>query len=198
MSRAEVALVLQSLDVPDGSWLDLTIPGSEPEVRLCRLHADPVSRASVSLVRFPPGWRRPGAGHYLPAEEFVVLEGSIDVVGTHRAGDYVYLPPRTVRTDTRSDEGALVIAWFSGVPEWVAGEPTVAAPQDPVALDARGVLRADAPEVPGEYAVLADGLSGPLHHDADVLDLEARLWGWLPAGTPPPTGHAPLHVRSWG
>ena len=198
MTGAESAPALQSLDVPDDRWLELTIPGSAPQVRLCRLRADPVSKASVSLVRFPPGWHRPGVGHYLPAEEFVVLEGSIEVIGTHGAGDYVYLPPRTVRADTRSDEGALVIAWFSGVPEWVDGEPALTAPQDPVALDARGVLRADAPEVPGEYVVLSDGLRGPLHHDADLLDLEARLWGWLPAGTPPPAGHAPLHVRSWG
>lgn len=189
--------MLQSLDVPDSSWLDLTIPGSTPEVRLARLHADPVTRASVSLVRFPPGWSRPGAGYYTAAEEFVVLEGAIEVVGSHGVGEYVYLPPRTVRTATVSPGGALVLAWFSGIPTWVTGEPEVAPAGPPVVRTPHGVLRADAAEVPGEYAVLPGAHAAALSVDADVFDPVARRWGWLPAGTVPPAVDGPLHVRSW-
>ncbi|WP_127480118.1 hypothetical protein [Nocardioides pantholopis] len=192
---------LASLDLPETQWLDLSIAGSSPAVRLARLGSDPMTRASVSLVRFPPGWRRPGSGHYLPAEEFVVLEGSIDVVGSHGPGDYVYLPPRTDRTDSVSTSGALVIAWFSGFPEWVPGaaaaEPATA-PVTVSAADVAGVLRADAPEVAGEYAVLRDAAGrDPLPVDADVLDPAARAWAWVPAGTPLPAGTGPLHVRTW-
>jgi hypothetical protein len=192
---------LTSLDRPEAEWLELSIPGSAPAVRLCRLGSDPTTNASVSLVRFPPGWRRPGSGHYLPAEELVVLEGSIDVAGTHGPGDYVYLPPRTVRTESASETGALVIAWFSGTPEWVPGRPDTAPAGAPVVLaaaDVAGVLRADAAEVPGEYAVLRDvGRREPLPVDADVLDLDGRAWARVPAGRPLPVGSGPLLVRTW-
>ena len=89
------------LDTDPGAWQDLVIPGSEVPVQVWRLHAGE-NKASVSLVRFPAGWQRPAAGHYPVADEFVVLECSVEVGETYRAGDYAYVPPRTVRVASRS------------------------------------------------------------------------------------------------
>ena len=52
-----------------------------------------------------------------------MLDGAINIVAEHGAGDYVYLPPRTVRVDTVGPGGALVVAYFSAAPEWVDGVP---------------------------------------------------------------------------
>lgn len=177
------------------TWIEVTIPASEPPVRLTRLHVG-VDKGTVSLVRFPPGWSRPETGHYTAAEEFVVLGGSIFVGDRLDAGDYAYLPPRTVRAESSSSTGALVLAWFSSVPEWHAGLPAQPAPQDPVHRGHSGILRDAAPEVPGRYEVGRPHRVGGL--GADVLDLEKRTWEWVEAGQVPTLDAAVMHVRTWG
>ncbi|MGA3564507.1 cupin domain-containing protein [Melissospora conviva] len=179
-----------------GQWLDLTLPGSEPPVRMRRLHADPETKASVSLVRFPAGWRRPGTGWYPVAEEFVVLEGGMEVVGTHGAGDYVYLPPRAIRAGTASPQGALVLAYFAGAPKWTEGQPDEAAPQEPVHGVPAGVMRKDAPEVAGSFQALDTVPAEPVAVDTDILWLESLTWELLPAGATP-TGSGRALVRTW-
>lgn len=57
---------------PGLAWTPVSIPGAADPVHLVRLHAGPVTRASVSLVRFPAGWSRPGTGRCTCAEEIVV------------------------------------------------------------------------------------------------------------------------------
>lgn len=183
------------LDV--NSWLDVTIPGSDRPVDLHRLHADPLGQASVSLVRFPPGWSRPEPGHYAAAEEFVVLEGSITVGGHYVAGDYAYIPPRTLRADSRSDEGALVLAWFSAFPAWTLGEAEVAPPGPQVAGRPSGTMRSAAAEVPGGYAVL-DAVPAPRDVDADLYCAATATWEWLPAGAIAEMASSRVQVRTWG
>lgn len=185
-------MVVRLDDVTD--WIDVAIPGAEPPVRLSRLHAG-ADGASVSLVRFPPGWSRPVVGHYAAAEEFVVLHGSIVVGGRFGEGDYAYLPPRTLRAESSSETGALVLAWFSAEPVWHRGRPTERSPQLPVHSQGVGVLREAAPEVPGGYEVGAPGPAGGL--GADVLDPAARLWEWVPAGRAPTIDAAIVHLRTW-
>ncbi|MEU4821964.1 hypothetical protein AB0H37_08850 [Actinomadura sp. NPDC023710] len=108
---------------PDLPWKPLTIPGSGPPVELVRLEIDPADGSSTSLVRFPPGWRRPGAGHYLCGEEFVVLEGRLTVSGVaYGPGERGWIRSAVTRRDSRSEAGALALAWFSGVPAWVDGD----------------------------------------------------------------------------
>lgn len=128
-------------------WGSTTIPGSAPEVAILRLHVDPTTRASTSLVRFPAGWARPGIGHYPVGEEILVLDGELVVSGVrYRAGDYGWLPPYARRAASATPTGALCLAWFSGPPVWTPGEAEWAAgPGRQVALAAAGAdpLRTD-------------------------------------------------------
>lgn len=104
-------------------WTPFTIPGSDPPVELVRLEVDRADGSSTSLVRFPPGWSRPEAGHYVCGEEFVVLAGGLTVSGVaYGPGDRGWIPDGGTRSGSRSAGGALAVAWFSGVPAWVAGE----------------------------------------------------------------------------
>jgi hypothetical protein len=187
-----VPISLQDVD----SWLDIQIPGSDRPAAMHVLHSDADTGAAVSLVRFPAGWSRPEAGHYTPAEEFVVLDGALQVGRTHTAGDYVYLPPRTVRQPSSTEHGALVVAWFSATPTWVTGEPTRPPAGDIVVSRASGVLRAGAPEVPGTYEV-GGSAPGPRPSDADVLDVAGRQWEWVPAGASANLVGPGQHTRTW-
>jgi hypothetical protein len=102
-----------------------------------------------ALVRFPAGWSRPGAGHYAIAEEFLVLEGDFGFNGSiWRAGSYAWIAPRRVRSGSRSESGCLALAWFEGVPRWIAGEPA----EPPTAADAS---YADWHAAPGARRLLA-------------------------------------------
>ncbi|MBX6750934.1 MAG: hypothetical protein IRY85_14890 [Micromonosporaceae bacterium] len=191
-------------------WLDITIPAATPAVRLHRLHVDGETGASVSLVRFPAGWSRPGIGFYAAAEEFVVLEGDIRVGQLYRAGDYAYLPPRTIRSASASESGALVLAWFSAAPAWSEGEPETPPPGEPVVVpggahldrgpidgvSAGGTLRQDAPEVPGSYRI-TDGPVTGAGRGCEVWCPQRREWEWVPAGQTGELTSANLHVRAW-
>ncbi|GGT16926.1 hypothetical protein ACFFV7_41340 [Nonomuraea spiralis] len=107
----------------DLPWRPFTIPRSSPPVVLAPLHGDPAGGSFLVLVRFPAGWGRPVAGHYSCDEEFVVLEGELTVSGIlFGAGDRGWFPAGRERTDSRSDGGALALAWFSGPAHWVAAE----------------------------------------------------------------------------
>lgn len=181
-------------------WLDVPIPASHPAVRLHRLHVDEETGASLSLVRFPAGWSRPGTGFYSAAEEFVVLEGEIRVGHTYRAGDYAYLPPRTIRSASACGSGALVLAWFSAAPAWNEGEPQTPPPSEAVVVragdPAGGPRRRDAPEVPGGYRI-TDGPVTGAGRGCDVWCPQLRAWEWVPAGQTGELTSANLHVRTW-
>lgn len=186
------------LDDPGLAWVEAAIPASSPPVRLVRLQVA-TSGASVSLVRFPPGWTRPGLGHYACAEEFVVLEGWLEVSGVRTAaGEYAFLPPRAQRAGSRvSASGCLAVAWFSAAPRWTDG-----APERPAVGSARGgpvpELRRDADgEVPGRARWSAAVAATAAAFDRDVLAVDARVWAFVPAGAPVPGLAGPVVVREW-
>jgi hypothetical protein len=120
------------------------------ETRKLPRAADGAFRA---FVRFPPGWSRPGAGHYAVAEEFLILEGDLQLNDTiWHAGGYAWIPARRVRSGSRSESGCLAFAWFASVPRWIAGEPS----QPPSSRVVSFAQWRDAPE--GKL------YSGPEHH----------------------------------
>lgn len=179
-------------------WDEMTIPGSDRPVRIRRLHLDAETKATVSLVQFPPGWSRPGVGHYTCAEEFSVLSGELTVSGaTHVPGDHVYIPPREIRFGSVTDIGCRALAFFSAPPRWVEG-----APEEPADHPGRhgapaGVLRVPRPGVQGGSELLSRELGSILTADADVLSLASAEWAWVPAGSAPPSLRPPLLLRSW-
>jgi hypothetical protein len=183
-------------DDDPGAWQELVIPGSDLPVQMWRLHAGE-NRASVSLVRFPAGWQRPSSGHYTVAEEFVVLEGAVEVGSTYRAGDYAYLPPRSMRAGSRSPDGCLALAYFSGVPQWVPGAPADPAPEPPVHARPAGVVREAAAEVAGSFEVLAETPREPVPADADLFWPDSRCWAYVSRGQVPPALPGPVYVRRW-
>jgi hypothetical protein len=114
-------------DITELRWRDFTIPGSSPAVSLARLHAEPAGGFTV-VVRFPPGWSRPGTGHYDAVEEVLFLDGGFEMSGArYGVDDYGWFPEDYSRVDSRSPDGALALAWFSAPYTWSTGESPRAA-----------------------------------------------------------------------
>lgn len=182
-----------------GAWQPVEIPGTRVAVELWRLHADSASGANVAVVRFPPGWTRPRSGHYMAAEEMVVLQGAVDVAGLRTAGDYVYLPPRTLRPPSGSETGCVVLAYFSTLPQWMDGPPGTPPSGTPVhkRKDLRGTLRTGTPEVPGSFRVMVAMPAEAQPVDRDVYWPESGHWEWLPGGSEPTLLTGPAYVREW-
>ena len=104
-------------------WNATPMPGSIQPVQLARL---PVASdgAFRAFVRFPAGWQRAAAGHYAAAEEFLVLEGELELNGsTWAEGRFAWIPAYQPRHGLASRPGCLVFAWFSAAPRWVPGGP---------------------------------------------------------------------------
>lgn len=177
-------------------WVEQQIPdGSEP-VRLHRLRLDRESKASVSLVRFPPGWVRATTGSYAVAEEFVVLAGALEMNDRrHDAGSWAFVPADARRQDTRTPGGALALAWFGGLPLWQPGRYDVRRRTTAGPVEAVGVLRAPSPGHGGTEVVC--GPLGPAPGVRDALDVERWIWTWLPAGSALSGSTDRLVVRSW-
>ena len=107
------------VDLDSLSGEPFSIPGGSDPVESAQVWRDPDTRYFASLVRFPSGWSRPETGFYVSGEEFVVLEGAIDLSGVRvEAGQYAQADPGFVRYDTRAD-GCVTFAWFNGPARWV-------------------------------------------------------------------------------
>ncbi|MGW5161146.1 cupin domain-containing protein [Nonomuraea wenchangensis] len=195
------------LRAADLAWATVPMPGAAEPVRLVRLRLDRATGASVSLVRFPAGWSRPGTGHYACAEEFVVLDGRISVSGMDvEAGTYAYLPPAATRTATAAGgRGCLAVAWFSGAPAWRDGPATGLPGHDPFHGPVHGPVhrpgprRERSPAVPGESAVLSSVADLPerLADRVDLLFADVARWAYVPVGEPLPRLPGPVLVRRW-
>jgi len=96
--------------------------GSAPML-VKRLSVDAETGASSNLIEFPAGWSLPGRGHYEVDEELYVLLGDLSIAGVrYTEHTYGFLPAGYTRFDSRSDGGAVVLAFFSARPAWVDGD----------------------------------------------------------------------------
>lgn len=193
----KAALDLAALLSAEDGWRAVTLPGSSPEVALHRLHLDAATRATVSLVRFPPGWRRPATGRYDVGEEFVLLAGDLTVSGvSYGAGDWAWLPPNHVRAASGSKTGALAVAFFTGVPRWWAGQPGDEAPSGLTAQSsAPGLLRPDEGHGWTEVAGTAPPRAGEVA--LDVLWPTIMHWAFAAPGEELPAHPGHAVVRHW-
>ncbi len=166
----------------DPGWVAVPLPAAAPEVSLLRLHLDRGTRATVSLVRFPAGWARPSTVHCTATEEFVVIDGLLRVSGaTYRpGGDVVVVPAGAPRSASSAPDGALALAWFSGVPEWH--------------LQPDDCLPRTAPAVTRRVDRLAPD---PAPYDRDVWWVQGEQWAYVPAGAPVPDHPGAAFVRPW-
>ena len=124
------------------TWREAPMPGASP-VAMALLPKLP-DGAFRAFVRFPAGWSRPDVGHYAVPEEFLVLEGELELSSkTWKPGSLVWVPAWQRRHDLQSDAGCLVFAWFGGTPRWIPGEPTQAAegPRNRTSIEGRALVR---------------------------------------------------------
>ncbi len=107
-------------------FADAPMPGGSGPVQLARLPdlGDGVFRA---FVRFPSGWSRPAVGHYPVSEEVFVFEGDLTFnASAWRGQSYGFIPGGITRYRLESSQGATVIAWFGGAPQWKRGPAATA------------------------------------------------------------------------
>jgi hypothetical protein len=191
-------------------WPEAVIPDALPPVRVQRLHIDPVTKAFTVLVRFPGGWQRPHAGHYLVDEEVIFLQGSFEMSGIHyTAGSYGYFPAGYLRDGSASPGGALALAWFSGRQQWVRG-PDVRAVPAPITVPNWRALRPARPpaagsdtgrllrhDVSGDSWVLDRPLSGrsPADGVVELFSLVDHTWARVSPGEALPNLPAPIFCR---
>lgn len=100
-----------------------------PEVRWKPMSRDAQTGAVTALIQIPPGWNAPEPYALAAEEELFVLSGSLtmsDVVyGKH---DYAFLPAGYGREGAKSEEGAVLLAFYDAAPERIApGPPSPAA-----------------------------------------------------------------------
>lgn len=98
------------------SWQAEDLGGTCPGVETKRLSEDDETGAVSLLIRYPAGWTL-SAGALACDEEFIVLEGSVDIGGV-RYGPfgYAHWPAGHDGGARRSDTGAVVLSFFSATP----------------------------------------------------------------------------------
>jgi len=91
--------------------------GARPDVAQRVLSMDDDSGESSLMVRYPAGWHRDEPEALDVDEEFLVLDGAIEIGGQHYGKlDYAHLPPGYSRDSAHSAGGAVVLTFFSGEP----------------------------------------------------------------------------------
>jgi hypothetical protein len=112
MSRPWIEF-LQAQKLP---WRADDLCGVCPGVETKVLSRDDETGALSLLIRFPPGWSLP-AGALSVDEEFLVLEGGLDIGGTYFGPfGYAHWPAGHDAGSRTCAEGAVVLGFFSATP----------------------------------------------------------------------------------
>lgn len=112
---------IQSQQLP---WSEGLYGGGRAEVSVRRLSGDEDTGASSLLLRYPPGFRRDSPEYLDVDEEIFVIAGDLRINDVeHRRYTYAHLPAGYPRTRIASREGAVVLTFFSGVPQPRDGQP---------------------------------------------------------------------------
>lgn len=101
------------LTAAEQPWREVPMPGANLGLELVPLAS---SGETFSILgRFPAGFDRPTQGGYFGAEEFLVLDGYLELEGQrYSRGDLTYIPANYLRTTMQAPEGCTVLAWFGG------------------------------------------------------------------------------------
>ncbi|MCB1004715.1 MAG: hypothetical protein KDB35_11085 [Acidimicrobiales bacterium] len=164
----------------DHDWRAVPMPGADHDLEVVRL-ASPRGRFSI-LGRFPAGFERAEPGGYLAAEEFLVLDGELELEDlVLRRGDLTVVPGGYARRGMRSPQGCLVLAWFGGLPDFLPADalPPCSTPIVTVRVDAGDAL-------PASPVALWSRGSVPLG-DGEVEVVSAALDRWTRGGSPAPS-----------
>lgn len=161
-------------------------------------HADPLEvhpiradgRTSVLLARFRAGWVRHRPVRCTAAEEFIVLDGTIEVNGSVLGpGSVAHVPAGAARTTTTSVEGCTAMAWFVGHLRWEDVEdPSAPGRPDPGRSNPEPLLAWHPGEGDGvewatplaTWSVLVGEIDEPAPAHGDTVDLDPSVWATLP------------------
>jgi hypothetical protein len=196
-------------------WRKVPMPGANLGLELVRLEAD--RDGFTILGRFPAGFARVAAGGYEVAEEFLVLDGELELEGTVvRRGDLCAVAAGVVRAPMRSPLGCRMLAWFAGPAVFLpaeelggsAGGPPRSARATPDAGEGfeEAAFRVAHPRTaPAGTAVLRTGeatwqvVGGAAEVEPDgavaVVDVDLTTWIRMDRGTQPSLPPGPLLVR---
>lgn len=144
--------------------------GARPGVETRLLSLDGETGAASLMLRYPPGWSQPAPEYVEADEEFLVLDGQIEINGqVYGLHCYGHFPARYQRHSVRSPKGAVVLTFFSAEPKTMAGSPAT-----PMSHPERLVRFIDARAMSGEEGVQKD---------------------LFPTLKPSPGSHATVHKR---
>ena len=109
------------------TWEEQEVADGMPVTTLVRFPHCYKSTGFSVLVNFPAGWERTNSGYYESTEEVLVLNGSLIMSDSElKENDYGWYPAGYLREDSKSQQGALVFAWFSGPARWKRATSTPA------------------------------------------------------------------------
>ena len=106
-------------------WEDLNIPGMPDGIKARVLSRSP-SMGAVSLMTYLPiGWHQDNKGYHNSDVEIFLLEGDLtirDAKGEQKLTkySYTYIPAGTAYGPVSTQQGAVLIHWFKGKPDFVA------------------------------------------------------------------------------
>lgn len=160
------------------------MPDANRSLDIVRLES--ASGTFAILGRFPAGFERPVTGGYAVAEEFIVLNGALEIEGAAvEPGTLCFIPAHHPRAPMRSPDGCTVLAWFSGPPEFRRTEeltPTAAVAVATVAVRAQAdgatLLRTSE----AEWRIADPELLQDQVPPVDVVDLGLTWWARVGAG----------------
>lgn len=160
-------------------WRRVPMPGSNGDIELVPLACAP--GCFTILGRFAPGFERLTLGGFRCSEEFLVLEGELELEGiTYVCGDLTVVPAHLLRTEMRSPRGCLLLAWFGGPADFRAPDEL----DGPDGADGAVVsARTSDRTVSLPCSPVGAWTRGPAVHDdvVDVIDPELGSWQRGPA-----------------
>jgi len=111
MARPHIVFV-QAQQIPWSRGLE---GGARPEGERKLLSRDDSAGSATCIVRYPAGWSRDAAEHVSTHEEFLVLDGALEINGRlYGKHSYGFLPAGYPRDRARSPRGAVLLTMFYG------------------------------------------------------------------------------------
>jgi len=106
------------------AWRPFELPGTPTGLQRRLLSQSPSMGAVTQITYVPAGWSHP-AGYHTADEEIFVLEGDLTIVddaGSEQLTkySYSYTPAGVLHGPLKSRQGAVLLHWWKGPPDFVA------------------------------------------------------------------------------
>ena len=106
------------------NWQNHDFDCFSPDIETKILSLDQDTGAASVILSIPAGWQHDGPRWLNADEEFMVLDGSLELNGKTLDMDcYAFLPAGSERRHAASPNGASIIAFYSKTPDWLGQQP---------------------------------------------------------------------------